>query len=104
MKQIKFTTAWQGTECVLTADNLTENEIACLIAARNNEYEDCMECGTWSFTICENAHLTEKVYRGVVSSLIKKGYAIVNGPRNDEVFALTTKGKQLFSDYVGGEL
>lgn len=75
----------------MTVDNLTDNEIACLLASRNNEYGDCMGGGTWSFTICENAHLTEKVYRGVVSSLIKKGYAIVNGNRNDEVFALTKK-------------
>lgn len=104
MKQIEFTAAWTGEQCKLTVDNLTDNEIACLLASRNNEYDDCMEGGTWSFSIAQNAHLNEKVYRGVVSSLIKKGYATVNGKRNDEVFALTKKGKQLFSDYVGDKL
>lgn len=104
MKQIEFMADWTAEKCKMTVDNLTENEIACLLAARNNEYGDCMEGGTWSFSIAQNAHLNEKVYRGVVSSLIKKGYATVQGKRNDEVFALTTKGKQLFSDYVGGAL
>ena len=99
MKQITFNANWFGQQVTLNCDNLTDNEIAVLIASRNNEYGDCIEYGTWSFTVCDNANLTEKVYRGVVSSLIKKGYATVAGSRGDEVFALTTKGKQLFSDY-----
>lgn len=99
MKQITFNANWLGQQVTLTCDNLTDNEIAVLIASRNNEYGDCIEYGTWSFTVCDNANLTEKVYRGVVSSLIKKGYAIVSGNRGDEIFALTTQGKQLFSDY-----
>ena len=99
MKQITFTANWSNQQCTLNCDNLTDNEIAVLIASRNNEYEDCIEHSTWSFTVCDNAHLSEKVYRGVVSSLIKKGLATVAGKRGDEVFALTTQGKQLFSDY-----
>ena len=96
MKKIKFVANWTGEEEFLVADNLTDNEIKVLIASRNNEYDDCIDGGTWSFTVCDNSGLSSKVYRGVVSSLIKKGYARVSGERNDEVFALTDEGKNLF--------
>ena len=96
MKKIQFTASWTGEEEYLIADNLTDMEARVMIASRNNEYGDCMEGGTWSFAVGENAHLNSKVYRGVVSSLIKKGYASVAGDRDDEVFALTTSGKALF--------
>ena len=97
MKKVEFKAAWTGNIEVLNADNLTENEVKVMIAARNNEYGDCMEGGTWSFTVCDNAHLTAKVYRGVVASLIKKGYARVAGSVGDEVFCLTSDGKKLYS-------
>lgn len=96
MKKIKFVADWTGKEEFLVADNLTDNEIKVMIASRNNEYGDCIESGTWSFTVCDNSGLNAKVYRGIVSSLIKKGYARVSGERNDEVFALTDEGKNLF--------
>ena len=67
-----------------------------MIASRNNEYGDAMDGATWSFTVCDNSRLSPRVYRGVVSSLIKKGYAIVFGKRNDETFVLTDEGKNLF--------
>lgn len=72
MKKINFVADWTGKEEFLVADNLTDNEIKVLIASRNNEYGDCIESGTWSFTVCDNSGLNAKVYRGVVSSLIKK--------------------------------
>lgn len=96
MKKVKFRADWTGEEEILNADNLTDNEIKVMIASRNNEYGDCIEYGTWSFTVCDNSGLDAKVYRGVVSSLIKKGYARVSGERDDEVFALTVEGKNLF--------
>lgn len=96
MKEVKFRASWTMEEEILNADNLTENEVKVMIASRNNEYGDCMEVGTWSFSVCDNSGLSANVYRGVVSSLIKKGYARVSGNRNDEVFALTVAGKNLF--------
>lgn len=98
MKKVEFKAAWTGDIEVLNADNLTENEVKVMIAARNNEYGDCISAGsTWSFTVCDNSGLTEKVYRGVVSSLIKKGYIRIGGPRGDAVFHLTDEGKKLYS-------
>lgn len=96
MKEVKFIAGWTGENEILVADDLTENEVKVMIASRNNEYGDAMDGGTWNFTVCDNAKLSPKVYRGVVSSLIKKGYAIVAGDRNDEIFALTDAGKELF--------
>ena len=96
MKKVKFRADWTGEEEILNADNLTDNEIDVMIASRNNEYGDCIECGTWSFTVCDNSGLDAKVYRGVVSSLVKKGYVRVCGERNDEIFSLTAAGKNLF--------
>lgn len=96
MKKIKFVANWTGEDEFLVADNLTDNEIKVMIASRNNEYGDAMDGATWSFTVCDNSGLSPKVYRGVVSSLIKKGYATVFGKRNDETFVLTDEGKNLF--------
>lgn len=96
MKKIKFVARWTRKEEFLIADNLTDNEIKVMIASRNNEYNDVMDGATWSFTVCDNSGLSPKVYRGVVSSLIKKGYASVAGERGDETFALTDEGKNLF--------
>jgi hypothetical protein len=97
MKEVKFRADWTGKEEILKADTLTENEIKVMIASRNNEYGDCcIEGSTWSFTVCDNSGLDAKVYRGVVSSLIKKGYARVAGKAGDEIFALTESGKALF--------
>lgn len=96
MKEVKFIASWTGESEILVADDLTENEVKVMIASRNNEYCDTMDGTTWSFAVCDDAKLSPKVYRGVVSSLIKKGYVIVAGDRNDEVFALTDAGKELF--------
>lgn len=101
MKQIQFTANWTGKEEILNADNLTENEVAVLIASRNNEYADCYDEPTWSFSVCDNSGLNSKVYRGVVSSLIKKGYARVSGYDEDQVFGLTQAGKALFEEVEG---
>lgn len=99
MKEVKFNADWTNKEEILNADNLTDNEIKVMIASRNNEYGDCcIEGSTWSFTVCDNSGLNSKIYRGVVSSLIKKGYASVCGKQNDEIFALTDSGKALFTE------
>ena len=97
MKEVKFRADWTGKEEILNADTLTDNEVKVMIASRNNEYSDCcINWSTWSFTVCDNSGLNSKIYRGVVSSLIKKGYARVSGKQDDEIFALTEKGKALF--------
>lgn len=97
MKEVKFNADWTNKEEILNADNLTDNEIKVMIASRNNEYGDCcIDGSTWSFTVCDNSGLSSKIYRGVVSSLIKKGYASVAGKGGDEIFALTESGKALF--------
>lgn len=97
MKEVKFRADWTGKEEILNADSLTDNEVKVMVASRNNEYGDCcIEGSTWSFTVCDNSGLNSKTYRGVVSSLIKKGYARVAGKAGDEIFALTEEGKALF--------
>lgn len=99
MKEVKFNADWTNKEEVLNADNLTDNEVKVMLASRNNEYGDCcIEGSTWSFTVCDNSGLSSKIYRGVVSSLIKKGYARVAGKQNDEIFVLTDSGKALFTE------
>lgn len=98
---VEFKASWTGEMVVLDASNLTKMETAAMIASRNNEYADCMEEGTWSFTVNDNAEgVSPKQFSGVCSSLIKKGYANVADPgTEDAIFYLTEKGKKLFSDY-----
>lgn len=99
MKDVKFRADWTGKEEILNAEALTDNEVKVMIASRNNGYGDCCIGGsTWSFTVCDNSGLNPKIYRGVVSSLIKKGYARVAGKGGDEVFVLTKAGKALFCE------
>jgi len=88
---------------------LTELEVKVMEAARHTDYGDCLEFGQWSFSVCDAAKLDPKVYRGVVSSLIKKGLVTVwdDEPSNSHrgvcdplretmVFDYTDKGKALF--------
>ena len=98
---VEFKASWTGEMVTLDASNLTKMETAVMIAARNNEYCDCMESGTWSFTVNDNAEgVGYKQFSGVCSSLIKKGYAAVTDAGTDDaIFGLTPKGKKLFSDY-----
>jgi hypothetical protein len=91
---------------LLKTDNvnsLTENEIKVLNAGRTNCFSDCLESATWSFAVCDESGLDEKIYRGVVSSLIKKGYVWIQDDSNkgkfaDMVFGYTEKGKSLFEE------
>lgn len=98
---VEFKASWTGEMVTLDASNLTKMETAVMVAARNNEYCDCMESGTWSFTVNDNAEgVGHKQFSGVCSSLIKKGYAGVADPGTDDaIFYLTQEGKKLFSDY-----
>lgn len=53
---------------------LTTREKLILNAMRTNEYSDLLESDSeWTFTVIDNSGLTEKVARGVLSSLVKKG-------------------------------
>lgn len=88
----------------INTDGLTKNEIEVMEAARNSNFGDIIESGQWSFSVCEQTTLGEKVYRGVVSSLIKKGLVEIhdyeeNGRYDDMIFELTEAGKQRYSDY-----
>ena len=97
----EFKASWTGEIVTLDTSDLTKMETAVMIAARNNEYSDALENGTWSFAVSDNAEgVGVKQFSGVCSSLIKKGYARVTDPGTDDaIFGLTKKGKRLFSDY-----
>lgn len=93
----------------MKTEGLTELEIRVLEASRKTDYGDCLEYGQWSFAVCDKALLSEKVYRGVVSSLIKKGLITIwdNGRISDGIkagnfldmiFEFTDKGRELFSE------
>ena len=90
---------WKSKEVVLSTTGLTEMEIAVLISSRNNCFGDVMEGGQWSFAVGDDAiGVGVTQYRGVLSSLVKKGLVVISGRKNDEMFALTNKGRVLFSD------
>lgn len=87
---------------------LTEMEIKILEAARCDScFGDYLEChGNWSFSICDSVGIPEKQYRGVISSLIKKGYIQIwdyenesPGKFRNSVFDYTKKGAMLFNDW-----
>ena len=92
----------------MKTDGLTELEIKVLQAARKTNFGDCLEGGQWSFAVCDAAGLDPKVYRGVVSSLIKKGLVTIWDDDPDRldrqfdpyketmVFDYTEAGKELF--------
>lgn len=87
----------------MKTDGLTELEIKVLEASRKTDFGDCLDYGQWSFAVCDKAGLDEKVYRGVVTSLVKKGLVQIfddegQGKFRDMVFELTNKGRQLFNE------
>lgn len=84
-------------------EGLTELEIEVLNASRKTNFGDCLESGQWSFAVCDATQLTEKTYRGVVSSLVKKELVQIfdndeKGRYADMVFCFTEKGKKLFEE------
>lgn len=90
---------------VVRTKGLTELEIKILNAGRKTNFGDCMEDAQWSFAVCDEAGMDEKVYRGVVSSLVKKGlvgiYENITGENKkaqfrDMVFGYTEEAKKLF--------
>ncbi len=91
----------------MNTEGLTPLEIKVMEAARHTNFGDCLESGQWSFSVADAAGLDPKVYRGVVSSLIKKGLVSVwddedswgkrfDPYRETMVFDYTEKGKALF--------
>ena len=96
--------SWEHEGAKLNPEGLTENEIKVMIAIRNNCYEDGIQYGTWSFAVCDESGIPEKQYRGVASSLIKKGLIEINdyeekGRFSDMTLSLTDLGKERYSDY-----
>ena len=87
----------------MKTDGLTELEVLVLKAARRTDYGDCLEYPQWSFAVCDASGLNEKVYRGVVSSLVKKGIVMISddegkGLYMDMTFEFTEKGTLLFNE------
>lgn len=92
----------------MKTENLTELEVKVLKASRVTDFGDCLEHGQWSFAVCDKSGLNGKIYRGVVSSLIKKGLItiwdngrvwdgkIIAGYEENQVFEFTDKGRELF--------
>ena len=104
----EFTSGWvkDGVVLTLNTEGLTDNEVAVMIASRTNNFSDIYESGQdWSFGVCDQSGLSEKVYRGVVASLVKKGFvAIYDGDTKqfrDKTFTLTDAGKALFGAIEG---
>jgi hypothetical protein len=101
-----FEARWFGVETTLNTTTLTENETIVMIAMRNNEYSDIYVSGSeWNKGVCEESELTSKVYRGVVSSLIKKGYVkVFEGMKFEEsTISLTYEGKILYGNETEGK-
>lgn len=86
---------------------LTQMEIQILNAMRYNEYNDCLQdhCGTWTFSVIENAGIDPKKARGVISSLLKKGLVEVNEKTSSdpESIGYTEAGEKLFETATGKE-
>jgi len=87
--------------------NLTELEHKVMKAGRKTHYGDCLVYPQWSFAVCEVAEMDEKIYRGVVASLVKKGLVEVfdnegrpkgKGKYADQVFAYTDEGVKYFEE------
>lgn len=96
----EFMGKWTRETITLNDENLTENEIKVMIGIRNNDYSDIVESGSdWSFAVCDESGLNEKVYRGVASSLIKKGFINIDDYGDDPLLSLTDEGRKLYSDY-----
>jgi hypothetical protein len=102
----KFIAVWKNKEVELTVDGLTDFEIQVLKGMRNNNFIDCLseDCGTWTFSAREETTIKKEQYRGVLASLIKKGYITVYGEGNDSQMAFTEQGSLLFSDYNRREI
>ena len=86
---------------VVKLQGLTALEIQVLNAARKTNFGDCLESGQWSFAVCEEAQMDARRYRGVVSSLVAKGFVQIfdnegKGRSNDMIFCYTDSGKALF--------
>jgi hypothetical protein len=84
---------------------LTNLEKQVIEGAQKSDYGDVMNGrdGTWSFDVQEYSKLNEKIYRGVVSSLVKKGLVTISdseghGKYRDMVFDFTDKCRNLVKD------
>jgi hypothetical protein len=84
---------------------LTDLEKQVIEGALKSDFGNVMagNDGTWSFDVQDYSGLTEKIYRGVVSSLIKKGLVTIfdtegRGKYRDMVFNLTDKGRKYVRD------
>lgn len=79
---------------------LTELEVRVMEAARHTDFGDCLEGGQWSFSVADAARMDPKVYRGVVSSLVKKGLVQIWDSEPDKVVMLDPYKETMVFDYT----
>jgi len=80
---------------------LTEKEKIVMNACMNTDFGSALVEPIWSLAVACSAKMDPKIYRGVVSSLVKKGLVVIydyegKGKSSDMVFALTEAGKAYF--------
>jgi len=83
---------------------LTELEKKVVLGSLKSEYGSAAEDYIWMFSVVEHSGLTGKVARGVVSSLVKKGVAVVHnyeGEAGGPAFKLTEAGRMMAEELSG---
>lgn len=101
-KNITFTSSWFKKDVTLNTEGLTDNEVKVMIAVRNNEFTDAMTsmCGPWTFSVQSNSGINPKSFKGVLSSLVKKGQVEVFDNDGDTCTFLTEAGAKRYSDFA----
>jgi hypothetical protein len=95
-----FKGSWTKEDIVLITDGLTENEVSVMIGVRNNHFSDIIDSGwDWAFGVGDASGLSEKVYRGVFASLVKKGLIKIDKDGSNSTLGLTDAGRKLYSDH-----
>ena len=94
---------------ILNKEGLTDMEVKVMESALKSEYNNGETNPTfispWNFSVQDHSGLDGKQYRGVCSSLIKKGLIAIEdqegrGKANDMVFVFTLRGLHLFTEEV----
>lgn len=86
---------------------LTAQEIKFVNGMRNNEYNDAIEGPTWTFTAIDYSGMEGRQARGVMSSLVQKGYIWAEkgdkSKGDDDTVGFTPEGVALFNEADGEE-
>ena len=97
---VKFHSGWLRKDLTLNREGLTDNEAEIMVALRTNEYcDDLTDGAPWTFSLEWNTSIPKRAFRGVLSSLIKKGLVrTMDCGDGDTVTWLTEKGAERYSD------